>query len=75
MRAGDVIRRVRTWITRDQLLPQELDVNEVVTDVERLLHSELIIRQVRVDAPSAAGPAAGISRSRSSCSRSSSTWR
>jgi len=46
LRAGDVIRRVRTWVARDQLLPQQLDLNDVVTDVERLLHSELIIRQV-----------------------------
>jgi PAS domain S-box-containing protein len=46
LRAGDVIRRVRTWVARDQLLPQQLDLNDVVTEVERLLHSELIIRQV-----------------------------
>jgi PAS domain S-box-containing protein len=46
LRAGDVIRRVRTWVARDQLLPQQLDLNDVVADVERLLHSELIIRQV-----------------------------
>jgi two-component system sensor kinase FixL len=48
LRAGDVIRRVRTWVARDQLLPQQLDLNDVITDVERLLHSELIIRQVRL---------------------------
>jgi two-component system sensor kinase FixL len=45
-RAGDVIRRVRTWLTREQPLLQALDVNQVVSDVERLLHSELIIRHV-----------------------------
>jgi PAS domain S-box-containing protein len=45
-RAGDVIRRVRTWLTRDQPQLQALDVNQVVSDVERLLHSELIIRHV-----------------------------
>ena len=28
--------------------PQQLDPNDIVTDVERLLHSELIIRQVRL---------------------------
>jgi two-component system sensor kinase FixL len=48
LRAGEVIRRVRTWIARDQFQPQQLDPNEVVTDVERLLRSELIIRQVRL---------------------------
>ena len=45
-RAGDVIRRVRTWLTRDQPVMQDLDINQVVSDVERLLHSELIIRHV-----------------------------
>jgi PAS domain S-box-containing protein len=45
-RAGDVIRRVRTWLTRDQPVMQDLDLNQVVSDVERLLHSELIIRHV-----------------------------
>jgi PAS domain S-box-containing protein len=47
-RAGDVIRRVRAWIARDQVVPQDLDVNDVVSDVEQLLHSELIMRQVRL---------------------------
>jgi PAS domain S-box-containing protein len=47
-RAGDVIRRLRTWLTRDQPALQALDVNQVVTDVERLLHSELIIRHVNL---------------------------
>ena len=45
-RAGDVIRRVRTWLTRDQPAMQDLDINQIVCDVERLLHSELIIRHV-----------------------------
>jgi len=45
-RAGDVIRRVRTWLTRDQPVMQDLDINQIVCDVERLLHSELIIRHV-----------------------------
>ena len=48
LRAGDVIRRVRTWVARDQFQPQQLDANDIVTDVERLLRSELIIRQVRL---------------------------
>jgi PAS domain S-box-containing protein len=45
-RAGEVIRRVRTWLTRDQPVMQDLDINQIVCDVERLLHSELIIRHV-----------------------------
>jgi two-component system sensor kinase FixL len=47
-RAGDVIRRVRAWVNRDQVVSQHIDVNELVADVERLLHSELIIRNVRL---------------------------
>ena len=47
-RAGDVIRRLRTWLTRDQPALQALEVNQVVTDVERLLHSELIMRHVNL---------------------------
>jgi signal transduction histidine kinase len=47
-RAGDVIRRVRTWLTREQFLPQDLEINQVVADVERLLHSELIMRHVQL---------------------------
>ena len=47
-RAGDVIRRVRTWLTREQFLPQALDLNQVVADVERLLRSELIMRHVQL---------------------------
>jgi len=48
-RAGDVIRRVRTWLTREQFLPQDLEINQVVADVERLLHSELIMRHVQLE--------------------------
>ncbi|HEX7780432.1 MAG TPA: PAS domain-containing protein [Vicinamibacterales bacterium] len=47
-RAGEVIRRVRGWLTRDQPVLQNLDVNQLVSDVERLLHSELIMRHVRL---------------------------
>jgi PAS domain S-box-containing protein len=45
-RAGEVIRRVRAWLTREPLVLQDVDVNQVVSDVERLLHSELIMRHV-----------------------------
>jgi len=47
-RAGDVIRRVRTWLTRGQFEPEETDINQKIHDVVRLLHSELIMRHVRV---------------------------
>jgi two-component system, LuxR family, sensor kinase FixL len=62
-RAGDVIRRVRTWLTREQFLPQELDLNQVVTEVERLLHSELIMRHVQLTLDLPAGlPAVSADR-------------
>ena len=47
-RAGDVIRRLRVWLGRDRLQPQSLDINQVIRDVERLIHSELILRNVRL---------------------------
>jgi PAS domain S-box-containing protein len=54
-RAGDVIRRVRTWLTRDQPVMQSLDINQVLSDVEPLLHSELIIRHVALSLDLAPG--------------------
>ena len=47
-RAGDIIRRLRSWFVRERVPPQKLDLNEVVREVEGFLHSELIIRQVRL---------------------------
>jgi PAS domain S-box-containing protein len=47
-RAGEVIRRLRTWLSRDQFLPQPLDLNQVILDVEHLIRSELIMRHVRL---------------------------
>jgi two-component system sensor kinase FixL len=47
-RAGDVIGRLRTWLNREQFLPQQLDVNQVIMNVEHLIRSELILRHVRM---------------------------
>jgi PAS domain S-box-containing protein len=47
-RAGDVIRRLRTWLSRDQFLPLRLSMNQVILDVEPLIRSELIMRHVRL---------------------------
>jgi PAS domain S-box-containing protein len=47
-RAGDIIRRLRSWFAREHVPPQRLDINEIVREVEGFLHSELIIRQVRL---------------------------
>jgi two-component system, LuxR family, sensor kinase FixL len=54
-RAGEVIRRLRTWIDRDQPSRQPVSVNEVIRDVEHLIHSELIMRQVRLGTDFAEG--------------------
>jgi len=47
-RAGDVIGRLRTWLNREEFLPQQLDVNQVIMNVEHLIRSELILRHVRM---------------------------
>jgi C4-dicarboxylate-specific signal transduction histidine kinase len=47
-RAGEVIRRLRGWIDRDHGLRQALCVTQVIREVEHLIHSELIMRGVRV---------------------------
>ena len=47
-RAGDVIARLRTWLNRDEFLPQRLDLNQVIMNVEHLIRSELILRQVKM---------------------------
>jgi PAS domain S-box-containing protein len=47
-RAGEVIRRLRGWIDRDHPPRQALCLTHVVRDVEHLIHSELIMRSVRM---------------------------
>jgi signal transduction histidine kinase len=47
-RAGEVIRRLRGWIDRDNGPRQPLCVTQVIREVEHLIHSELIMRNVRV---------------------------
>ena len=47
-RAGDVIRRMRSWLGRDQPLRQPLALNSVIRDVEHMMRSELIMRHVRL---------------------------
>jgi C4-dicarboxylate-specific signal transduction histidine kinase len=48
-RAGDVIRRLRSWLGRDQPLRQALALNDVIKDVEHMIRSELILRHVRLN--------------------------
>ena len=47
-RAGEVIRRLRSWIDRDQAPRQALCVTQVIREVEHLIRSELIMRHVRL---------------------------
>jgi two-component system, LuxR family, sensor kinase FixL len=47
-RAGEVIRRLRGWIDRDHAPRQALCLTQVVRDVEHLIRSELIMRNVRI---------------------------
>ena len=47
-RAGEVIRRVRAMIRKDEAALQSIVPNEVVTDVLKLAHSDLIQRGVIV---------------------------
>jgi PAS domain S-box-containing protein len=47
-RAGEVIQRLRGLLTRNELERLPLDLNEVIRDVVRLIHSEVVIKNVTV---------------------------
>ncbi len=47
-RAGDVIRRMRTLIKREELEFAPLDLENVVSDVVQLTHSDAILHDIRV---------------------------
>jgi PAS domain S-box-containing protein len=53
-RAGDVIERQRAFLRKEDMQPGHLDLNEVVTEVLALVHSDLLQRRVTVDAHLAA---------------------
>ena len=53
-RAGEVIRRLRTLLKKDDAQHRALDVNEMVSDVWRLMRNELIFRHVAVSTSLAA---------------------
>ena len=55
-RAAAVIARLRSLLKKGELRVQRLDLNEVVTDVLELVHSDLIERKVLVESRLAAGP-------------------
>jgi two-component system sensor kinase FixL len=56
-RAGDVIKRMREMITRNEAAPEVLDVNALVRDVAVLITSDTIIRNVSVTFDFAVDPA------------------
>jgi two-component system sensor kinase FixL len=47
-RAGEVIRQVRALVRRGEPNLMPLDINHVIQDVVRLLHSDLLIRKVHM---------------------------
>ncbi|HEY7028104.1 MAG TPA: PAS domain S-box protein [Gemmatimonadales bacterium] len=49
-RAGQVIHRLRTLLKKGELDPRPCDLNEVVTEVLQLMHSELMQRGVSIRA-------------------------
>jgi PAS domain S-box-containing protein len=47
-RAGEVIRQMRTLVKKDEPKFETLDLNRLIQDVVRLLHSDTVIRKVRI---------------------------
>lgn len=47
-RAGEVIRQMRALVKKDEPRLAPLNPNRVISDVVRLLHSDILIRRVRV---------------------------
>lgn len=47
-RAGQVIHRLRTLLKKGELDPRPCDLNEIVTEVLQLMHSELMQRSVNI---------------------------
>jgi signal transduction histidine kinase len=55
-RAGEVIRRLRSMLQTGAIEPAEVDVNEIVADVLRLVGSDAVLRSVTLEPELAAGP-------------------
>jgi two-component system sensor kinase FixL len=47
-RAGEVIRQMRALVRKDDPRLELLDLNRVISDIIRLLHSDMLIRKVRI---------------------------
>ena len=48
MRAGNVIRRLRSLLSKDDVEMSSLDMNEIIDSVINLVHSESIIKDIRI---------------------------
>jgi two-component system, LuxR family, sensor kinase FixL len=48
-RAGEVIQRLRQWLKKGEVQQHSLRVNEVVEDVLKLIHDDLINQHVTID--------------------------
>jgi two-component system sensor kinase FixL len=48
-RASEVIRRLRLWLKKGEVQQHPLDINKVVQDVLKLIHSDLINQEVTVE--------------------------
>ena len=48
IRAGEVIRQLRKLVKKDELQFDLLDLRRVIHDVERLLHSDMVIKKVQL---------------------------
>ena len=55
-RAGEVIRRLRLWLKKGEVQQHPLCVNEVVQDVLKLLHGDLINQKIIVNTEFARNP-------------------
>jgi PAS domain S-box-containing protein len=47
-RAGEVIRQMRALVRKDEPQLEPLDLNHVISDVVRLLHSDMLVRKVQI---------------------------
>jgi PAS domain S-box-containing protein len=47
-RASEVIRQIRALVKKDEPKFQPLDLNRIITEVVRLLHSDSLVRKVRM---------------------------
>jgi PAS domain S-box-containing protein len=47
-RAGEVIRQMRALVRKDEPHLEPLDLNRVISDVVRLLHSDMLVRKVQI---------------------------